>query len=404
MRTVTSLPWIVLVSLALVSGGCKKKEDASSDDDKAESKSKKKKKGDDDDKASADDDDDKGSKKKKKKGDDDDKGGDDDAPKKKKKAGGPFAGNIEGEAKTFKYGKAVASYSGLHITLSTEKTDCKSFGAGSDEAYQVEFDLPPGPDQKFFAGHAIGTTAFLNSQRVKLKQSFLQPYEFTVNVEPFKLKEGETVKGNADFSMKYEEIKADTSKKTWEYSGSGDFEVKICDDWNNFKKLPGLESDAESGPVTGTFDDEKFTYKTALANVWHDKANNVDYVESIEYYPVDDVTCSNRWDQWKKHPYFIIRSIGGANTAQKFTGTQQPADPSFSIPKSAKGSSAAMPSLKWFGSGGGRRAWVKFDKLDLKGGGAVNGTVFASSGPDAKADEKGKISGKFEAKVCASTF
>ncbi|MGZ3453234.1 MAG: hypothetical protein ACXVEF_26765 [Polyangiales bacterium] len=377
MRTVTSLPFIALLAALCSATGCKPKH-ASADDD-----------------TSKDEEKGKGAKKT-----DDKKGDDGDKPRIKK--GGPFSGVLEGEAKTFKYGKAVAGYSGIHVTLSTEKTDCKSFGAGSDEAYQVEFDLPAGPDQKFFAGHKIGVSAYLNSQRVKLKQTFVQPYQFTVEVEPFALKEGETVKGSADFHMKYEEVKQDTSKKMWEYSGAGSFEVKLCEDWNHFEKLPGLDGEASSGDVSGTFAGEKFSTKTALANVWHDKTNDVDYVESIEFYPTDDVTCSNRWEQYKKSSYFIVRSIGGANNTQKLTGTQQPADPSFSIPK-GKGSSATS-NTKWFGSNGGRRAWVKFDKLDLKGGGVVSGSVLAANAPDAKPDEKGKISGKFEAKVCASTY
>jgi hypothetical protein len=63
-----------------------------------------------------------------------------------------------------------------------------------------------------------------------------------------------------------------------------------------------------------------------------------------------------------------------------------------------------MGVTKWFGGIGGRHAWVQFDKLELKGGGTVAGSVVAESGPDAKPEEQGKLAGRFEAKVCASLF
>jgi hypothetical protein len=411
----TSFSWFAVLMMALAVTGCPKKDDASKDDDEKSSKSKKKK-GDDDDKAG--DDDDKGSKKKKKKGDDDDKAGDDDDKgKKKKKKGdddddkgsaskkpsskGPFTANLEGTEIKMTFGKAYPSFSGMHVVLSNEKTKC-SFAQPSDEAYQVEFDLPPGPSQKFYAGHPVGVKAYWNSQRIKMKLTYGSSHQVTANVEPFKAKEGEHIKGTLDFDIKYEETKQDTSKKTLAYAGAGSFDVEICDDtFSYMKKLVGLSDDAGEDDVAGEFAGDKFKGKTALATVWHDKANDEDYVQSIEFYTSDDVTCNSRWDAWKKESYFKIDYPGGGSSKQKLTGTPQPIDyATFSKPAPGK----TLGNSKSFGGSGGSHGWVQFDKLDFKGGGKITGKLVVESAPDAKPEEAGKMKGKFEAKVCASGF
>ncbi|GAC1352708.1 MAG: hypothetical protein NVS3B20_21500 [Polyangiales bacterium] len=409
MREWSSFSRWVMVVMGLAVIGCPKKEDAAKDDAEKVARRKRKKSAEDDgdgDKAAGrkkaeSDDDAEGKPRTKRNGDDSD---DDGSPKTRKPSKtGAFTAALEGTEIPMKFGKAYASFSGLHVTLSNEKTTCK-YATPSDEAYQVEFDIPPGPGQKFYAGHPVGVSAMFNSQRIKLKQTWANPYQVTAEIEPFKLKEFEHVRGSLDFDVKFEETKADTSRKVHNYVGSGSFDVEICEDWNNFKKLPGLEADAGETDLGGTFAGEKFKYKTALANVWHDKANDLDYVESIEFYPTDDVTCTSRWDAWKKLNYFVVRSIGGASSKQKLTGTQQPADPSFSKPTAAPGGKGMMGATKWFGGAGGRHAWVQFDKLAFNGGAVLKGTAFAESGPDAKPDEQGKIGGRFEAKVCASVF
>ena len=113
------------------------------------------------------------------------------------------------------------------------------------------------------------------------------------------------------------------------------------------------------------------------------------------------MTCTNRWDEWKKADYFVVRAIGGASTRSKLLGKPQPADPSFSIPKAMTPGKGKTGMFHWFG-GGGHRGWVQLDTLDFKGGGKVTGIVYADSASDSKPEESGKIGGKFEAKVCSS--
>jgi hypothetical protein len=392
MRT-AHLPWISLLVLAIAAGGCKKKDDASADEsaEKDTKAAKKKAKADDDEKG---DEDEGGEKKKKKKGDDDDDGK---AAKGSAKAGGPLTAKLEGEEVVFKYGR-TSGFGSLRVELSNEKLKCRG-GTPSDDAYTLSFELPSGPGGTFYAGYPIGVPVMYNHQRIKLKSSFVRPQFVKLQLDPFKLKEGEHLKGSLSFDHKYVETKGD-DKKDWKYSAAGDFDIEICEDrFNDYKKanVP-LAADAPEGDVGGTFAGEKFKAKTVLAIVMKDFSSKKYYVDAIEFYGVDGVDCQNHWTEGRKASYFYLTDIGGGSETTKFEGTKQPAQPWFAMPK-GKGTA---PTLKSFGYTGGRRAWVKLDNLDFEKGSKIKGTVFAESAPDAKAEDKGTIGGSFEAKVCNS--
>jgi len=407
---------LALPSIAITIVGCKdKSDDDSSKEDEARKKKRKKKSSDDDDKKKSDDDD----KPKKKTGDDDD----DDKPKKKtgdpdpddpppKSSGGDklaptdealksgseknHAVFFEGDKHDLKFGKAYAGYGGLHVTLSTEKLSC-SYATPSDDSFTVDFDIPPGPGDAFFAGHAIGLPVYWNSQRVKLKSTYAGPHLVSLTVDPFKLGDGEHVKGSLRFDHKAAVTRPDSSKVTYEYKGIGPFDVVICDDFQHFAKLKGEPAVAPPGPVSGTFGSTKFEAKSALAIVSRDYSNGGLYIDSIELYPVE-ATCSDRFSLWKSETWLALRSLGGTGNALKLSG-QQPADATFNL--HSLGASSSSP--KWFG-GGGRRAWVRIDKLEFSGGSKITGELAVASVPGSKPDETGSIGGHFTAKVCGSTY
>ncbi len=419
---ISLLGWSALGVTSIASLGCKdKSEDDSSKDDEPRKKKKRKKSDDDDDdskkkkksdddepdpKKKTGDDDDKPPKKKVKTGDEEP---DPDAPKKSSgdklaptdealKAGSEknVAVFFEGEKHDLKFGKAYAGYGGLHVTLSTEKTPC-SYAPPSDDTYTVEFDLPPGPGDNFFAGHAIGVSLFWNSSRVKLKSSFGNPNVMSLTVDPFKLAEGEHLKGNIRFDAKTQVSQPDGTRPTYEYKGIGPFDVTICDDYSHFSKLKGEPATAPAGNVSGTFASNKFEAKSVLAIAIRDYSNGGEYIDAIEFYPVE-ANCSDRFSLWKSESWFVVRQIGGTHKSNKLTG-QQPADATFNLHTTLGGSSTP----KWFG-GGGRRAWVRLDKIEYTSSSKISGEVMAASMPGVKPDETGQIGGHFTAKVCGSAF
>jgi hypothetical protein len=308
--------------------------------------------------------------------------------------------NIEGRPLQFRYGKAYATSDTLHIVLSTEKTAC-TFAPGTEEAYRIRFELTPGPGGRFFTGTPTGVGANFESRKTRLAITAADPYLVTATVDPFVLKSGSHIRGRLEFDVKLVKTKADRSKQAYQSKGAGFFDVEICDDAGVLAALKGQPPDAPDGEVAGTFAGQRFVFKTAIANVWHDPDNAQDFIDSIVFFPVSGINCANQWDQRDKVNLFMVRSIGGAGSRQRFTGSPQPASASFFIPKLAADVNDATDSIYFFG-GGAERAWVRFDKLDFKAGSSVTGTVYADSREGSKIEEEGRIGGRFRAKVCSA--
>ncbi len=308
--------------------------------------------------------------------------------------------HIEGRPLQFRYGKAYATSDTLHVVLSTEKTAC-TFAPGTEEAYRIRFELTPGPSGRFYAGTPIGVGVNFESRRTRLAITAADPYLVTAIVEPFVLKPGSHVRGRLEFDVKFVKTKVDRSRQAYQSRGAGFFDVEICDDALVLQALQGQPPDAPEGEVSGTFAGQRFAFKTAIANVWHDPDNSQDYIDSIVFFPLNGITCANQWEQRDKVSLFMVRSIGGAGSRQRFTGSPQPASASFFIPKLAAGVNDATDAVYFFG-GGAERAWVRFDKLDFKTGASVTGTVYADSREGSKIEEEGRIGGRFRAKVCTA--
>ena len=309
--------------------------------------------------------------------------------------------NIEGRPLQFRYGKAFATSDTLHIVLSTEKTAC-TFAPGTEEAYRIRFELTPGPGGHFYAGTPIGVGVRFESRRTRLAITAADPYLATVTIEPFALKAGSHIRGRLEFDVKFAKRKVDRSRQSYQSKGAGFFEVEICEDAPVLQALRGQPADAPEGEVSGTFAGQRFAFKTAIANVWHDPDNGQEYIDSIVFFPVPGITCQNQWELREKLNLFVVRSIGGAGSHQRFIGSAQPASASFFIPKLSGGGVNETADAIYFFGGGAERAWVRFDKLDFKTGATLTGTVYADSREGSKIEEEGRIGGHFKAKVCTA--
>ncbi len=308
--------------------------------------------------------------------------------------------NIEGRPLQFRHGKAYATSDTLHVVLSTEKTAC-SFAPGTEEAYRIRFELKPGPAGRFFTGTPTGVGANFESRRTRLAITAADPYLVTATIDPFVLKAGSHVRGRLEFDVKFVKTKVDRSKQAYQSKGAGYFDVEICDDGRAFKVLKGQPLEVPDGDVTGTFANQKFVFKSSIANVWHDPDNAQDYIDSIVFFPISGITCANQWDQRDKVNLLVIRSIGGAGSRQRFINSPQPASVSFFLPKLDADGNDTTDSIYFLG-GGAERAWVRFDKLDFKAGANVTGSVYADSREGSKIEEEGRIAGRFRAKVCTA--
>lgn len=312
------------------------------------------------------------------------------------KAGGALALFTEGETPVFKYGRAQLGWGGLHVTLSTEKIGC-AWTTPGDEAYQLDFQLAPGPGGAYYAGHPIGVAVNWTSTRLKLKASHAGPHQTKLVLDaPLVAKDGEHVKGTLALEQSAKVSRPDGTRVTYEYRARGAFDVVICPaGYGGLSGLDPLGKVAATTPVTGTFASIAFTAKSSLAIVQKDWASGLPYLESIELYETEDPSCADRW-KLSSTAHLTVRAIGGSGTIFPMLD-QQPMEPTFTVPKVAGG----LGYPKWFG-GGQRRGWIKLDALDLTSGGKIVGELLAESSPGSKADETGKMSGRFTAKVCGT--
>lgn len=307
---------------------------------------------------------------------------------------GAFTAVLEGERVTFAYGIAEASHSGIQISLSSEKLECGASPYKTKHSFL--FDLPPGPQKSFFSGHTIGVPAAFRSDLVKLESKRAEAHELTVNLRPFTVAAAGRIKGTLALEMKRDERS---------YKGEGTFDVELCPDKSDFKGFASLSASAPSGPVSGIYDGERFTYRTALATLSRDEATGADYLRRITFYAFA-ATCAGERGAWEKGSAFVMEDIGGASAKQDFRGTEQPAFPFFSrVDRDAKGK-ARSSSKESFGVGI-YNAWVKLDLVDLKEGAVVEGSLIAESEPAAEmkfargaAFSRGRMAGRFKATVC----
>jgi hypothetical protein len=302
---------------------------------------------------------------------------------------GSFAGSLEGRPFSIGGAKVVPMANYLHVVLSTGPLDCDK--SSREEDVVLEADFAPGPGGKFLAGQKQGVPVRWTAKQ-PFKWSQATPYQTIGTLEPFKLAAGETLKGTLEFSLRHVVPTDDAGARVYEAKGT--FEAPICPDPSGFKTLIGTPEDAGTEPFGGTFGGQKFTYKKALAIVFKDLRSSEEYVESIQLYDDDSITCQNRYDEDKKRKarYVSFTSIGGAGASHVLGGAQS-ADASFSSP----GGKGAGAKWQFFAR---RRAWVKLDKYAFKAGETLTGSLYAETTVDAKPEEAGKMQGRFEAKIC----
>ena len=103
-----------------------------------------------------------------------------------------------------------------------------------------------------------------------------------------------------------------------------------------------------------------------------------------------DATCDD-WSAKKDKATFVkVYGREGASGTQRLVGTPEPRLVYFA--PDGKGQQQI-----WGG------AWIKFDQLDLTGGGTIKASIYAEGAPyDAKdhPERAGKLSGNFTATIC----
>ena len=111
-----------------------------------------------------------------------------------------------------------------------------------------------------------------------------------------------------------------------------------------------------------------------MVTVWKDPSTGEAFIHSLAFYPSKEVDCENHFLMERAEPVVLFEEIGGVSD-KRTLGGPQPAEALVSRPERAldAGPKAVLRPL-----GTGRRAWVRFDGLDvgaLKHGSTVHGTA-----------------------------
>jgi hypothetical protein len=261
------------------------------------------------------------------------------------------------------------------VSLYTQKLDCdtsSSAGLAAKETLRIDFN--EGPDRSFYVGQP-----FAPRLRIGEESFYERPAaSATVKLEPFEPKTGARIKGTlvVDAKVDGKALKVDTR-----------FDAQLCQDFPTRKPL--LPATVPDAPVTGHLGNEKFTAASAVAELAHDPALDIDAITELWLLPTPPRSCAEFWETRWKAAALHFDHFGGANARQMWPGVAQPADPKFTVPKG--------DGLKsWDGYG---VAWVKFETIDLKPGGTVKGSLAVASRADVNFPAA-SFAGAFTATVC----
>lgn len=289
----------------------------------------------------------------------------------------------------------------LSLVLSTdEKLDCQNAKYGSD---YVQIELGAGPDGTFFAGKEIAKSYFVYAEALR---PVLDGNSLYVTAPFTRIKLGAFKTGDASFDLGLSvSLNKQHKDKSVPVRGGGHVKVQICKDRNK-EAFDGIVANAKApaakaGPVGGKVGKAAFQSKGALAIVAYDKANDVELVESINFYG-SAATCEEALKD--------VFSGGGVQgigwqalylplTAKnRLLGTATPLSLSGSDFKSEAGKFRST-SLNFDGASTG---WIRIDEASLDENGTVKGALVADSGPrpPKDADSAGRLDGTFTAKVC----
>lgn len=295
---------------------------------------------------------------------------------------------ILGKNLHFPQGRAFPRLGGVHVVLSSQPTSCAEPGALNDAA-AIEFDVPPGPRGDFFASAPIGVEAWFHDPERSTAQGRAAPWQTTVKLDAAP---DDRVRGTIDFATKL---------TGGEATARGTFDVELCDRAAlTITKANALPA-ASDAAITGTLGGDAFTPRTVLASVWKDPSSGEAFVHSLAFYPSTGVDCVNHFVFERAEPVVVLEEIGGVSE-RRTLGGMQPAEALYSKPERPNPDAAPTATLHALGSG--RRAWVRFDDLNvgaLKQGQTVKGAAAAASDPGAPAADVGHLDGTFTATVCA---
>lgn len=210
-----------------------------------------------------------------------------------------------------------------------------------------------------------------------------------VRLEPTELTPGSAVRGSLEFD---EMLDNDSRRDPQRYRAAGRFSALVCPPAPHVsREVPPNITDAKPGAVQGDFAGVAFAARSALAIVARDITSDQLHLSSIEFF-ARAITCKELERHTPAEGTIVAVSNLGGGTARTF-------EPGAPQPVSALFTANPGPTLA-YGPGPTYLGWLKLDRLSLRRGDTLTGSVHVQSSAGAPLEQRGTLSGHFEAEVC----
>ncbi|HEY6460176.1 MAG TPA: hypothetical protein VIY73_08490, partial [Polyangiaceae bacterium] len=184
-------------------------------------------------------------------------------------------------------------------------------------------------------------------------------------------------------------------ENVYSYLGAGTFDAPLCavdPATASLEPAPPVPP-APAAPLVATVGGASFTAKSAVAYAFHDDESSDDTISSIELYPDAGVTCANRT---APHEQSVRLAVRGLTSADPATGTPYVVNEATFVSRIPRDTGVPSGNQNLAGKG-----IVTFDAIGFKPGDHLTGRAEVDGAPGTQPDRAGKISGTFDAVVCA---
>jgi hypothetical protein len=269
-----------------------------------------------------------------------------------------MTGSIADTTMTLKYARAMVALDGLHVELADVPLNCNG---GGEWRQRISFWLDTGPERAFYAGAPTRHWGMFDIRKPKA----MNAVPVTLELAPFALAEGSTVKGSFSFDARAPRNVGE--KALVPFVGKGTFETTVCRDTNDgIAVLRVHPKTVDATPVQGNV--EEGTFKLGSAVVMGDR------IDLYEH----NVTCANAGDD--EGPRVTLNTL--ALEKPPIVGRAQPARLSLSVKNQTYG--------------GSQQSYVWLDEATPE---RIKGRVFGTNS-DVGSAKKWQLSGGFDAIVC----
>jgi len=312
---------------------------------------------------------------------------------------------VETTAHPLRWGFATLDSQGVTVELFTDPIDCATrarFGDQTVPGVEVRTIIPPGPEAKFYAGHATSTdiVVMAHDQVASIPGreglghmpfvAQLTDASSVVTLETVPRKAGGRVRGTLDGAE---------ASLLGAAAVHGAFDVELCDET---AMITPLHATAPNGPARGHRGKAALAPRTYQAIVWTSAATHEEAIDMavdkakrgslvdiwmIVAYARDHVACPPPGSWWSLDapPVAYFQRIGGTARAHPTTGVPQPT--SFIVTKPGGRDIDAVWS-----------AWIQLDAVSYTAGDVLHASVWSES--ERNADTPGTFGGRIDATVC----